>query len=547
MTRAAIFEEGTQPTTSSGVSTFEKSGNVLTTEVLSAMALDVSCLLVVFLAFLGIRGMRAGVAEKKSKTLETEAKGGELLPKAPVRVTAAGAEHRGPKTIAGPRAGGIDATVPKGKVGAGSTLAQVVDGTIAARIPAAKAIAVYKEYYSLGKHKTFDKDLAAAGSSHTPLQFYSALVQCAGRAGKPQVVEELLDDMVEANVERPKSLYESAMRLLAKQKFFKEAVCVYDRLERDGHAPSPVTLSCLVGFLTEIGDVTRALYFFDKLCKEDVPSIRACMTVLRLHAKNNDFDASVALLRTMRERNIAVDSIVLNIVLATGVAAGRFAAVEALLSEEAEASVADVVSLNIIMKGLAQRGEARRAIEVLKTMRQHGIAPNLITVNTAMDAAVRGHRPEDAWNIFDNMKEYNLEPDKCTCSTLVKGLRESATPERVMAILDVVDRVFESCSAALRASLFSGALDAALSIADLALAMRAFRMMVDREIEVPPADLQKLLVASAKAGDTDACSAVWLSASNVAELDEARSSLTPLLARGHRIDSATLLVPKLPW
>merc|ERR1740138_587690 len=124
------------------------------------------------------------------------------------------------------------------------------------------------------------------------------------------------------------------MRLLAGKKNFKEALSVYDFLVRDGLEPSPVTQSCLVGFAAELGDNDRAVKFFEEFSSRCLPSIRACMTILRVYASRKDWESSLALYHTMHQRGVPVDSIVLNIVLSTGVSVGNTIAAAELLNKE---------------------------------------------------------------------------------------------------------------------------------------------------------------------------------------------------------------------
>merc|ERR1719253_1882019 len=87
----------------------------------------------------------------------------------------------------------------------------------------------------------------------------------------------------------------------------------------DGLHPSPDTLSCLISFAVEVKEFDRALGFFERLSEVATPSLRAYMTVLRVHSNGNDWPRSVALLEDMRRRNVPIDAPVLNIVLAIGV------------------------------------------------------------------------------------------------------------------------------------------------------------------------------------------------------------------------------------
>jgi pentatricopeptide repeat domain-containing protein 1 len=309
----------------------------------------------------------------------------------------------------------------------------------ALRRQATEAFAIYKELRAAGQLLAI-KETLKTGTTRIS-DAYGALVQCAGKAGRPELVQVLFDDMTTAGIDRPLKLYESAMKMLASKKSYKEALAVCSRLESDGHEPSPVTLSCLINFATEIGDSERAIGFFTRLAATSTPSIRACMTILRVYSKRSDWQSSVALIRDMQSRNAPIDSLMLNIVLATGVTAGKLHETTALLKEFSQKGLADVISFNTVMKGFAHGKEAGAALRMLAEMTQSGVTPNIITFNTAMDAAVRSLRVADAWGVLVHMVDAGLTPDKFTCTTLMKGLQVGATSEQLSIILDFLTGV----------------------------------------------------------------------------------------------------------
>merc|ERR1719440_2365884 len=155
------------------------------------------------------------------------------------------------------------------------------------------------------------------------------------------------------------------------------------------------------------------------------------MTVLRIHAKRQDWPASLETVRDMQCRGGPLDSIALNIVFATGVAADRIEEVESLLAEanSHDPPLSDVVSHNTLIKGYAHRCNGDGAARVIKRMRQRGLTPNAITFNTAMDAAVRGARSGTAWALLRDMRSSGLKPDKFTCSILGKSLSMSSVDQ----------------------------------------------------------------------------------------------------------------------
>lgn len=335
---------------------------------------------------------------------------------------------------------------------------------------------------------------AAGDSKHTALDFYTTVLQCSVRVGRFDLLETIMDDMEHRSVARSLVFYEIAMKQLAAQKQYSAALSMYDRLARDGLQPSFITYSCLIGFAAEVGEFERAASFFGKLSSITTPSIRAYMTMLRVHAKRSDWSASLALFRDMRRRGVKPDSLVLNFVLATGIAADKVEAATSLVEEvDGEAQpISDSVSYNTLIKGYAQRGDVGGTRLIMDRMRGRGLKPNSITFNTAMDAAVRGGKSGEAWKALAAMRSAGLRPDKFTCSILVKGLAKGALPEQIQSALDLLGEAGRSCDATLLSTLYNGILEAAAAGRHTELATKVFTQM-RRHHAQPSAAAQQLL------------------------------------------------------
>jgi len=365
---------------------------------------------------------------------------------------------------------------------------------------AGRALQIYHEelHPALGRDGVNIKD-AARQSKHTPLELFTCLLHCCIRAGRHHLVEALLDDMVGQGVTRPLTFYESAMKQLAGQKQYHLALSVYDRLTNDGLRPSAVTCSCLIGFAAEVGELQRAVEFFESLSATTTPSIRAYMTVLRVHSKRQDFSASLKIFRDMQKRCSSVDSLALNVVLATGVTADQLQAVEDLVKEGDAKSppITDVVSYNTLMKAFAQRGDSQGASRALANMKARQLVPNAITFNTAMDASIRGGKTSEAWGIFSAMREARLRPDKFTCSIMVKGLAKNPAVSQVTDALQLLRETDGACDASLRSVLYHTIFEAATHVtgpgggADLAA--RVFGQMRQHKV-TPTAAAQRYMV-----------------------------------------------------
>lgn len=254
---------------------------------------------------------------------------------------------------------------------------------------------------------------------HTSVDVYSSLVYCAVRASRCHLVEKLLNDMIHQGVARPLHFYESTMKQLAGVKKYKLALNVYERLAKDGLQPSPVTLSCLINFAVEVGELRRAINFFTLLASQSTPSIRAYMTVLRVHSMRQDWPSAIGIIHDMKRKGVPVDTLALNVALGTGIVADRLEEVEAVIQE---APQVDIVSYNTLLKGYAQRSDLIKAHQVFQSLLLRDLKPNAITFNTIVDTAVRSCEFNRAWQLLDDMEVAGFAPDRFTCSIMVKGI-----------------------------------------------------------------------------------------------------------------------------
>ena len=130
-------------------------------------------------------------------------------------------------------------------------------------------------------------------------------MQCVATSGKSHLLEGIVDDVVNQTLKRPLVFYQTAMKQLAHLKQPRLALKVYDRFAADGLVPSENTCSCRVSCAADVGDLDKAIGFFESLSSRTTPSIRAYMTILRVHSKRQDWQASLATFRHAGSRRQA--------------------------------------------------------------------------------------------------------------------------------------------------------------------------------------------------------------------------------------------------
>jgi len=270
-------------------------------------------------------------------------------------------------------------------------------------------------------------------------------------------------------------------------------------------------LSCLINFAAELGELDSAIQFFDQLASTSTPSIRAYMMVLRVYSKRGDWTKSLEIFRDMQARNVAVDNLILNSVLATGVATGKTEASEGLLHEVAQArpDLVDVISYNTVFKGYAHQKIAGKALKMFESMLQRGVKPNGITFNTVMDAAIRGSQTEDAWKTLEQMQLAGIRPDKYTCTILMKGLNDDSTPKQLSMVIDMIQCALPQCDPSLSNSLFRGIIQVSARLNNASLLMRAFSQMLGKNVLATNGDYQLMIQVLAQQCNTEHCTTIW--------------------------------------
>lgn len=473
----------------------------LCSQVLRSVSLELVIFTVTVSVALLIRGAQSSPKAPAVKAVETKSSSPEV-------------KQRLPQPSAQRRpAGGF----PKTSVEAGAVVNEIIDGMREQQNIrfAHRALHLYEELRALMIKDGMKLKEVMQQSKYDAPELFTMLIHCSVRAGRHHVIEAIIEDMVKQDVPRSMNFYECTMKQLAGQKQYNLALKMYERMDADGLTPSVVTLSCLIGFAAEVGELQRAVGFFDRLSSMTTPSIRAFMTVLRVHAKRQDWNTSVETLRSMNRLGVKPDSLALNVVLATGVASDRMDAVSDFLEEIHGMDIGkavDIVSYNTLMKGFAQHGDAAGAIKGIDRLCKRGLTPNAITFNTAMDAAVRGCHFNEAWHLLDKMSSFGIKPDKFSCSILVKGLGRclkdrdlaSTWTERISGILELLEQVDPQLDGSLRTSLYHSVLECAVQVPNQSsdIAAQVFAQMRRYQVSVNVSGQRLLMQALPKGANS---------------------------------------------
>ncbi|KAK6946570.1 Pentatricopeptide repeat [Dillenia turbinata] len=84
----------------------------------------------------------------------------------------------------------------------------------------------------------------------------------------------------------------------------------------------------------------------------------------------------------------------------------------------------DACCLNILIKGLCQRGDIDAAFKVLDEFPRQGHRPNIQTFSTLIHGLCKHKRLSEAFELFEKMEKAGVDPDAITFNILISGLRK---------------------------------------------------------------------------------------------------------------------------
>jgi pentatricopeptide repeat protein len=409
---------------------------------------------------------------------------------------------------------------------------------------------VFDLYERITNHQAINFRNHIREDNHAQALFISLMTH-AIHLKRDDMVAKLMADMRRMDIPRNLCFYASVMKVYASRGQYKEALRMYKYMVQDELRPDGMMYICLMNDAIACNDKEHALHFFRELCKVESPSMRTYMTILRMYAKENDWEKALEILQDIKACGSTPDNLVVNNVLGVCISAGQVEAAEKLLYTFKDCEgILDVISFNTLLKGYAQIPDYHKAEALLDRMQSVGPHPNLISFNTMIDCAVRSMQSlcsssqdkrksrqgardgqdtgirssahfqamaQKPWDLLDRMEKFGLLPDRYTCSTLIKGMHLSGCSvreiDRALALLKRVGpetlQSKDNDNTRLHEVLFNSMLDACVNARDLTRMAEVFGMMRECQVPVSAVTFGTLIKAFGQAARLDRCEDVW--------------------------------------
>jgi pentatricopeptide repeat protein len=271
--------------------------------------------------------------------------------------------------------------------------------------------------------------------------------------------------------------YMTVLRVYSKNKDWRGAVHLLDRMKSSGTPPDNLVLNTVLGLCVAVGQVQSA----EKLLRQ-------------WHSVGDVVSCNIVLKGFTQQAHMAKAEVMLNSMLSDG-------------------PEPNLITFNTIMDC------AVRAMQVMSSSNGNEKQLNASTGSSETASLLR--RP---WELLDKLIDLGLEPDRYTCSTLVKGMHIAGCS--VVEIDRAVSLIRRVGAEALRAAsataghstdsnarlvevLFNTLLDACVTVRDLDRMGEIFEMMQEFNVGVSAVTFGTLIKAFGQAGRLTRCHEVW--------------------------------------
>ncbi|CAI9755129.1 unnamed protein product [Fraxinus pennsylvanica] len=161
-----------------------------------------------------------------------------------------------------------------------------------------------------------------------------------------------------------------------------------------------------------------------KQFRHDISKENFSIRLVKLYGQSGMFENAKKVFDEMSERNCERSVKSVNALLSACVNSGKLEEIEGIFREmEMKWQVRpDVVSYNIVIKGLCEMGEWDKGLGMLDEMERSGVKPDLVTFNTVLDKLYSNKRFDDGENMWRRMVESGFLPNIRSYNARLVGL-----------------------------------------------------------------------------------------------------------------------------
>ncbi|XP_071705828.1 pentatricopeptide repeat-containing protein At5g02830, chloroplastic [Rutidosis leptorrhynchoides] len=233
--------------------------------------------------------------------------------------------------------------------------------------------------------------------------------------------------------------YSTMIKVFSDARMWQMALGMKDKMIEAGVTPNTVTWSSLINACAKAGLVDQAFVLFEEMLLAGcMPNVQCCNVLLYACVKSFQYDRAFRLFRSWKTNSFQIDNrknttsqVPMKVpfkptvstynVLMKACGTDHFLA-KALMDEMDTVGLSpNHISWSTLIGVYGGAGDVKNAVQVLRTMRESGVPPDVVAYTAAIKVCVKQRELNLAFSLFAEMKKYQIQPNMVTYNTLLRA------------------------------------------------------------------------------------------------------------------------------
>ncbi|CAL5331865.1 unnamed protein product [Camellia sinensis] len=250
--------------------------------------------------------------------------------------------------------------------------------------------------------------------------------------------KKVFDEILDRGWVPDATTYTILMDGFCKQGRLIDAVKVMDDMEENGVEPNDVTYGVMIEAYCKEKKPGEALNLLDDMLKKKyVPSSALCCRVIDALCEEGKVENACDLWKKLLKNNCTPDNAISSTLIHWLCKEGKIWEARKLFGEFERDSIPSVLTYNMLIAGMCERGELHEAGRLWDDMVEKGCVPNAFTYNMLIKGFCKVGNPREGIRVLEEMLEKGCLPNKSTYSILIEGLCDSGMESYVTKVLSM--------------------------------------------------------------------------------------------------------------
>ncbi|CAM8898302.1 unnamed protein product [Rhodiola kirilowii] len=328
----------------------------------------------------------------------------------------------------------------------------------------------------------------------------TVLFPLLGRAGMGDKLMILFTNLPKTKRLRDVHVYNAAISSLLCCGRYKDALAVFEEMERNNVLPDNVTCSIMITVMRKTGSTAKEAWdFFEKMTRKGVDwGLEVMGSLIKAFCDEGLVKEALIIQMEMEKKGIPSNAIIFNILMNAYSKSGHIEEAEGLFAEmKVKGLMPTPATFNTLMDAYSRRMQPEIIENLLVEMKDAGLEPNARSYTCLISAYGRQRKMSDlASDAFLRMKKMGIKPTSHSYTALIHAYSVSGWHEKAFAAFENMLR--EGLKPSIET--YTALLDAFRRAGDSDMLMEIWKLMISNKVRGTRVTFNIILDGFAKQG-----------------------------------------------